>query len=255
MNFLLFFFSYFLILASIIGYGYLFKSLLGKNNNELEVGYIGIYGIFFITTYSYFSHLFIEHSKLHNSIILFLGLFLFGYYFIKKIHDKLLKKDLILIVIIFCILFISILIGKNHDDFSYYHFAYTYNLTQEPAHFGLGKFNHGFRTPSSIFYINSLFYLPFVDYYLFNFAQVFIMGFANIIFFKNISFNKLLIKNNQTIVNIANILSLLCLVFINIFFYRISEHGTDRSAQILIFILVILLIIFFQKKIFLPKYT
>ena len=30
----------------------------------------------------------------------------------------------------------------------------------------IGRFNHGFRTPSSIFYINSLFYLPFAEYYL-----------------------------------------------------------------------------------------
>ena len=34
-------------------------------------------------------------------------------------------------------------------------------------------------------------------------------------------------------------LSLLVFIFINIFFYRIGEHGTDRSAQILIFILII----------------
>ena len=29
----------------------------------------------------------------------------------------------------------------------------------------------------------------------------------------------------------------LSILFINIFFYRIAEHGTDRSAQILIFLL------------------
>ena len=37
------------------------------------------------------------------------------------------------------------------------------------------------------------------------------------------------------------------MVFINIFFYRISEHGTDRSAQILILILVVELFEFFLK--------
>jgi hypothetical protein len=39
-------------------------------------------------------------------------------------------------------------------------------------------------------------------------------------------------------------LSLLSFIFINIFFYRIQEHGTDRSAQILIFILFIELLLF-----------
>jgi hypothetical protein len=230
MNFILFFISYFLILLSIIGYGYFFRALIGKNHNELEIGYIGLYGIFFITIYSYFSHLFVEHSKTHNTIILFIGLLLFTYYFIQKTHDKFFKKDLILLIVIFCILFTSLLVEKNHDDFSYYHFAYTYNLTQEPTHFGLGKFNHGFRTPSSIFYINSLFYLPFVNYYLFNFAQVFIMGFANIIFFKNISFHKQLEKNYQNNNNLTNILSLLCLIFINIFF--IGYQNMEQIDQL-----------------------
>ena len=42
----------------------------------------------------------------------------------------------------------------NNDDFSYYHFQYTYYLTQDSFSFGVGQFNHGFRTPSSIFYLN-----------------------------------------------------------------------------------------------------
>ena len=38
-------------------------------------------------------------------------------------------------------------------------------------------------------------------------------------------------------------LSLLFFVFTLIFFYRIAEHGTDRSAQILIFLLIIKLLV------------
>jgi len=34
-------------------------------------------------------------------------------------------------------------------------------------------------------------------------------------------------------------LNLLAFIFINVFFYRIAEHGTDRSAQILIFLFFI----------------
>ena len=85
-------------------------------------------------------------------------------------------------------MFISILLFKNHDDFTYYHFPYTYYLTQHSFFFGVGEFNHGFRTPSSIFYINSLFYLPFIEYYLFNVSQVLILGFANLILIKKIGF-------------------------------------------------------------------
>ena len=39
-------------------------------------------------------------------------------------------------------------------------------------------------------------------------------------------------------------LSLSFLIFINIFFYRLQEHGTDRSAQILILILFSQLLVF-----------
>jgi hypothetical protein len=38
-------------------------------------------------------------------------------------------------------------------------------------------------------------------------------------------------------------LSLFFFMFTVIFFYRIAEHGTDRSAQILIFLLIIELLI------------
>ena len=37
-------------------------------------------------------------------------------------------------------------------------------------------------------------------------------------------------------------------VFVNVFFYRLAEHGTDRSAQILIFLLFIETIYFFNLK-------
>jgi len=175
-------------------------------------------------------------------------LILFFFYYIKNLENKNFKNELIILIIIFILLFISILIKKNHDDFPYYHFAYTYNLTQDSADFGIGKFNHGFRTPSSIFYINSLFFLPLADYYLFNFTQLYILGFANIILLKRIFINRLFNEKLKKEINIINYISLIALIFVNIFFYRISEHGTDRSAQILIIILFILLIDFFQKK-------
>ena len=61
-----------------------------------------------------------------------------------------------------------------------------------------------------------------------------IMGFANVIFINRIVKN---IKNDS--INFLTIYSLLSILFIDIFFYRIAEHGTDRSALILIFILLL----------------
>ena len=112
-------------------------------------------------------------------------------------------------------------------------------ITQHSLLIGVGQFNHGFRTPSSIFYLNSLFYLPFAKYYLFYVPTLLIMGFSNQIlisrFFEYFKDKK---------IDFIFFLSLCFFIFINIFFYRLQEHGTDRSAQILILILFLQLLTF-----------
>ena len=143
-----------------------------------------------------------------------------------------------LLFAVFVILFISSVLYKNHEDFPYYHFPYTHLLNEFPAIFGLGAFNYGFRTPSSIFYINSLFYLPYIKYFSYHFAAIFVVGFSIIILIENII--KSYKQNNY---NFITYLSLLSLIFISVVFYRIGAHGTDRSAQILIFVLIIDLLI------------
>ena len=86
------------------------------------------------------------------------------------------------------------------------------------------------------------------NFYLFHFSSIYILGFANIILLKKINgyFTNLKLKKEK--VDITNYLSLFTIIFINIFFYRIAEHGTDRSAQILIFLLMIELLIFINLK-------
>ena len=248
LNFIGFLLSFFLILISVLGYGFLFLRI-SKIKKNLNFGYVGLFGIFFLITYSYLSNLFLPHSQFHNSIIIILGIVIFFYYIVKDFNNHKPNNEILFCLLLFIILFLSLLMIKNHDDFSYYHFQYTYYLTQDSFNFGVGQFNHGFRTPSSIFYLNSLFYLPIVDYYLFNFSSVLILGFANIVFLKKIGNLPQKIKftfsNNKSL--FIKYLSLFSLVFINIFFYRISEHGTDRSAQILILILVVELFEFFLK--------
>jgi len=249
LNFVVFILSFFLILISVLGYGFLYQRINGICQN-LNFGYLGILGIFFLTTYSYLSNLFLAHSQFHNSIIIIIGIVIFIFHLFKSLDKHKLKLEFCVCALLFIVLFFSLLMIKNHDDFSYYHFQYTYYLTQDAFSFGVGQFNHGFRTPSSIFYLNSLFYLPFVDYYLFNFSSVLILGFTNIILLEkiDISFTKIKFSKASKEIFFVKYLCLFTLVFINIFFYRISEHGTDRSAQILIFLLIIELFEFFLKK-------
>ena len=236
-NLYLYIFFYVFILFSTIGYGFLFLNLGNSLKKNIDLGYVGLFGIFFILGYSYISNLFLPHGKLHNFIFLGIGIFLFIYFYFQKIKNS--RNKILLVFLVFLILFLASFIFKTHDDFPYYHFPYSYYLTQTDLMIGVGQFNHGFRTPSSIFYINSLVYLPLINFNLIHMPSLMIMGFANIIFLIKINENFLLKK-----IDFIGFYSLLAFIFVNIFFYRISEHGTDRSAQILIFLLILEVITF-----------
>ena len=218
---------YWLIIFSIIGYGLLFNKIFLRSESQ-NLGFIGIYGIFSLLLISYISSFFLPHTQIFNLVVLLLGLI--NFFINKVIFDKELKK----LIFIFGFLIIFIFISKNHDDFSYYHFPYTHLLTEYSGIIGLGNFTHGFKTSSSIFYLSSLWNLPFIEYYLFHISPVFFLGFSNLILFNKI---EKFLKNNDT--NYILYLSIFCIIFINIFFYRLAEHGSDRSAMILIIILII----------------
>ncbi len=245
-NFYTFFIFYFFIICSILGYGFLITETAGKSVSSKNIGYTGLTAIFFFTIYSYLTSLFIKHGFYHNVIFLGLG-FIF---FIIKIKNfiKLSKNDLYLTLGIFIFLFFGLFIHKAHDDFLYYHFQYSYYLTQQPTVIGIGNFGLGLRTSSSLFYLNSLFYLPIIKYFTFQITPVLILGFSNLILIKKIQND---FKNKRY--NFLTIYNLLVFIFINIFFYRISEHGTDKSAQILILILISEILLLVNFKVIIEK--
>ena len=126
----------------------------------------------------------------------------------------------------------GLLISKNHDDFFYYHFGYTLSLINFTKIIGIGHLEHGFRTPSSIFYLNSLFYLPYIKYFMLHSGAIFFMIFSNFFFIEKISYLRKIKSKNYYLLFLATF----SLIFINTVFYRIAEHGTDRSAFLLIFV-------------------
>ena len=235
-------FYYFIFSFSIVGYGYLLSKFL--NIETKNFGKLGLLGISFLILISYSTSIFFNHGHIFNSIILIFGIFSFLYF---AINTKSIKLEIILHFLVFVYLLVFILAGKNHDDFSYYHFPYTMIISEFSHPIGLGVMNNGFRNPSSIFFLNSLFYLPKVNYYLFHISPAYFLGFLNIIFVKNI-FKKKYFEN----VNFVNFLSLISLLFVNIFFYRMAEYGTDRAPQIIIILTIILSLFLlnenFEKK-------
>jgi len=176
-NYLIFLSTYFLIVLSVIGHGILAIKLTKINVSIKEIGFVGLVGIFFLIFYSYVTHFFVSHGYLHNIIFIITGLASIYYY-----RNKILtKKIFVFLFSIFFVIFLAFIVFKTHDDFGYYHFPYSYYLNKFSMIIGIGPLNHGFRTPSSIFYLNSLFYLPHLDYYLYHMGAILILGFSNII--------------------------------------------------------------------------
>ena len=181
MNFSIYLSSYVIIILSVLGYGLFFQKIL-QNSLDIEFEYNLLGSLFFLTSLSYFTHFFFKHGYVHNTIIIILGIISFIYHFFnsKKLLDKYLKY----IFLIFGISIFALLAAKTHDDFPYYHFPYIYYLTQEKLIIGVGNLVHAFRTPSSIFYLNSLFYLPIIKYNLFHIGSLAFFGFSIYVFLK-----------------------------------------------------------------------
>ncbi len=243
MELIKFIFIYNILLISILGYGFLFSVKFTNYNNfnlnKISIGYIGIFGILFLITISYFTNLFVPHNDYHNITIIFAGIIIFMYFYLryrKKIFNK-------FFLFAYLISFFSLFFFKNHDDFSYYHLSFINNITLNKIEFGTNNFDIAFNHTSSLFYFHSLLKTFFTKSYFYQIGQLSIVIFANTILFEKLFINK---KNQK--LDISFFLGIFFLLFINIFFYRLAEHGTDRSAQILFFLVFFLSIIILQYK-------
>ena len=228
-------FLYFLFISlSCVGYGAFIQNKANIKSKEFNnLGTFGITGIFLLNIIIYTLSFIDKINPLLNLLLLVGGIFFFFFYFL-----KISKKKTYLYILIFILIYLGILIGKPHDDFHYYHFPYIHYLLNSDFIYGVGHLNHGFRTSSSIFYINALFFNPLTGYGTFHFGAALYMLFANIYLYEKITFfNKEKKKN-------ISIFAICIFIFINIFFYRIGEHGTDRSAQILSLIFLFEIFIF-----------
>ena len=149
------FYSYF-FLISFVGYSFGFSSIISVRYKSVNKGLICFLGFFIITLFSYISIFFIKHGFFHNFIIHIIGIILFFIFVKKKVLDRNFIVNLFKISLL---VFLGLLISKTNEDFPYYHLPYTLNLVEHKIQFGISHFNIAFRTPSSLFYLQSLFYL------------------------------------------------------------------------------------------------
>ena len=239
-KYFLLYFYLILIISSILGYGFLLAQFLNKNLLKYNLGYIGILGLLALVLISYTTIFFFKHDYVHNSIIHFIGLVSFAYFFCKLK----LNKDYILLIILIFILGSSLLILKNHDDFPYYHLTYSLGLTENKIQIGLGNLGIGYTHHSSLFFLNSIIFLPYIKFYLFHSLALITLIFVNFI-----CLGFILDKKEFKSFDHAYIFYLLVFTYINVKFYRISEYGTDIAAQLIVLILIPLSLLAIRKKI------
>lgn len=237
---MIFFFCFFLFLSffSVLGYGLIFNKIFNLKFNNLNLGKIGILGLFLLTVISSFTHIFMPHTFTHNIFLISLGFFYFIYnFFIRKIS----KQNIYYLSIIFILLLSGLLLAKNNEDFSYYHLPNTIQFFEQKLQFGLGNLNHGFKHISSIFLLNSIFIFPKIEYFLINIPNFFLLVFSVYYLIYNIFFR-------VKAANITKTISLISLILILTKFSRLAEYGTDIFGQFLIILAILETINFTYKK-------
>ena len=91
MELLKFLFIYALLTISILGYGLVFSTKLTKynnfQNNDISIGYVGLFGIFFSIILSYLSNFLLPHNNFHNLSFILIGI-IFFFIFLKRTNKK-----------------------------------------------------------------------------------------------------------------------------------------------------------------------
>ena len=223
-NYILLYCSALIISFSILGYGFLLSKIINKDLLAFNLGYQGLLGILFLTTISYFTIFFFKHGYIHNIIIHIIGISSFIFYIKNKKNYFKLKR----FIILFSVLFIGLLIIRNHDDFNYYHLTYSLGLTENKIFMGLGQFQHGYKHHSSLFFFNSVIFLPYIKYYLFHSLVWFTLVFINYLILDFFLFNK------TKELKFEHFFYLFLILFINVKFSRIGGYGTDLSSQMIL---------------------
>lgn len=225
MNLLIYYFLYFSLIISALGYGVFYLNISKLTLLDFNLGQIGILGLFLLTLLSMTINWFFPLGFFINIFTHLLGFFFFFNSQIILINKKKLMNKLLILFVIS----IALLISKNHDDFPYYHLPLSLNFSENKIQFGLHNLNYAYAHLSSIFFLNSVTYLPFVKFNLFHSINLIFYTFIIISFLVDINF--FYKKKNFSS---EFFLKLLLVIFFLVKFSRLGEFGTDIIGQMLI---------------------
>ncbi len=229
-----------LISLSFVGYGSILSYFLDRRLLKINIGYLGLLGLFTCTLISYTTIIFIKHNYYHNILIHLVGIIIFFYFYLSKKNNF--KINIKRFFTIFILLFIGLLILRNHDDFNYYHLTYSLVLTENKLIFGLGNLGHGYNHHSSVFFLNSIIFLPFIKHYLFHSIGWLTLFFVNLVFIDKLT------NKNLKILDFSYFFYLFSFLFINFKFFRIGGYGTDLSGQIIMLTIIPLIYEIYKFK-------
>lgn len=226
------------ILISILGFGNIFKKVIGINKNNLELkNLVFIQGLILIGFISIFINLLTPISNLLSIIIIFLGSILYIIYFL-DLKEK--KKEIVFIFIILIFCFSYAFYAGTSDDFNY-HYATIKNFKSknlyEIIHHRTISYN------SHWLFLTSIFSLSFLNSTLFILTAIF---FAITIY--DLFKVSLLITSNRDYH--LSIISFFILIFFLGVLNNYKDLGTDVPGVIVsIYILLIILRDYFDKEI------
>jgi hypothetical protein len=194
-------FTFFCIftIVSVSGLGF----LLNKNKKNFLLNFFSGYLILAILIT--FIHFFFAINLIIIIIILLIGLFLSINNYQFSINNF--EKKYYFFILIFFILTPIFISQKYHEDFGYYHLPYIINLANEKIIFGLGNINDGFIHNSIWLNVLSLFYIS--NNYNYITLPTFLIYFIFIIYSINQIISKVKYSNSNYFLIICNFYLLL----------------------------------------------
>jgi len=235
------FISFLIILSIVFCSGMVFSNLIYKKNSiEFSLFEIGLLGIFFYVFISLIIHFIFPLNQITNFITATIIILIAIIFYKKKIIEKINQNKLVILISLIVVIIMTIKYKPN-EDYGFYHLPYIINLISEKIIFGLSNLQPQYSWNSTWLNFSSSFYLPIIKLKGTQLSN-------SVLYFLTIGLllNKILIKKKQNSFSFFFLISLLFYTVIK--FTRISEHGFDLPANLLLLLSFYYFVELFESK-------